>query len=112
MGDPKIVERGRATRFTSGNAPKGGRQKGARDKLSRDFIDALSEAFADGGMKAIEEVRDKDPGTFLRALVALQPKEVEHKIEPEGDMTDDRLSEVYDAIQSELVKRKSNATVN
>jgi hypothetical protein len=111
MGDPKIVERGVATRFTPGNAPIGGR-KHTRDRLNAAFIRDLTEAWEEKGKRVLDELADKDPASFARIAASLQPKEVELKVEPESGMSDERLTEVYGSIQAELEKRKSQQTVN
>jgi len=74
-----------------------GRQTGTRVKINEKFLSALLKDFEKGGAKAIEQVRLKSPGTYLRALVALQPTKFEGDVNvsdarpPEGDATGDQL---------------------
>jgi hypothetical protein len=65
-----------STRFTPGSNGRG-RQKGARDRLSAAFLAALADSFDEHGAAAIEEVRTKDPSTYVRVVASLLPKEVE-----------------------------------
>jgi hypothetical protein len=47
-----------ATRFSSENQPeKSGRPQGSRDKLSKDFLAALSDDFATNGKTVIQTAR-------------------------------------------------------
>jgi len=67
-----------------------GRPKGARSKLGEDFIEALIKDFADGGVEAIRLMRAEKPNEYVRALVAILPKEVDATIAmPIGDMLDE-----------------------
>jgi len=54
-----------------------GRPKGARNKLSSDFINALNEEFEKHGPKAIEDMRVNNPKDFLDAVGKLVPKELD-----------------------------------
>ena len=68
-----------------------GRPKGARSKLSADFIKALAEDFKDNGASVIEAVRNERPSDYLRVVASLVPKEMHLKIDPLEEMTDDQL---------------------
>lgn len=73
----------------SGNP--GGKAKGARNRLQGKFLNALAEDFEEHGRKAIEACRTQDPSAYIRAIVALMPKELEiHK--PLDDLSDDELA--------------------
>ncbi len=63
-----------------------GRPKGARDKLSRDFIKAMRKDFKENGVAAIERMRDEKPEAYIAAIGKLVPKEerVEHTGEGGG----------------------------
>jgi hypothetical protein len=54
-----------------------GRPKGSRNKLSEDFISALSDDFAEHGISAIKKVRNEKPDAYLRLVADLVPKDVE-----------------------------------
>jgi hypothetical protein len=59
----------------SGN-PKG-RPKGARNKLSEQFIADLHESWLALGKAAITTVAWTDPSTYLRVIASLLPKDIE-----------------------------------
>src|SRR5262249_17921796 len=54
---------------------RAGRKKGSRDKLGRDFFQALSEDFAEHGAGGIKIVRFEDPGLYLKIVASTMPKE-------------------------------------
>ena len=72
-----------AGRFMPGNQVAKGRPPNSRAFLSSQFLKAMIEAFEEldesgtpAGLKAIRAVRNDDPGTFVRALVAIMPREL------------------------------------
>ena len=65
-----------------------GRPKGSRNKLGEDFIAALVDDFADNGIAAIEIARRTDPVAYLNVIAKVIPKEVIHKVEDYGDLSD------------------------
>ena len=73
----------------SGN-PKG-RPKGSRNRLSEEFLQAMAEDFEKYGKEAIEEIRKKRPGDYLKVIASLVPKEMHLKVDPFEDMTDEQL---------------------
>ena len=66
----------------SGN-PKG-RPKGARSKLSEDFLAQLCDHFAVHGAAAIERVCEEDPAAYLRIIVSVLPKELKIDRRPDA----------------------------
>ncbi len=85
-----------ATRFSSENQPdKSGRPQGSRDRLSQEFMRALSADFETHGTTVIEEVRTKDPAAYLRVVASLQRQEIEVRTTPEERLKDDELEYVY-----------------
>lgn len=81
----------------SGNP--GGKPTGARNALNAKFLKALSEDFDVGGLEAIQKCREEDPSAYIRALVALQPKELE-VVRGFGDLTDEQLAAAIAAARS------------
>jgi len=53
-----------------------GRPKGARSKLGEAFLDALSKDWAEYGIKAILDAREKNPGEYVKIVASLLPKEI------------------------------------
>jgi hypothetical protein len=58
----------------SGNP--GGKPEGARNRLTKRFLNALCDDFEKGGAKAIKECRENDPAAYLKVCAALVPKEM------------------------------------
>ena len=79
-----------ATRFSADN-PGRAKQKGSRDRLTAAFLTELAESFELNGKAAIEEVRMKDPSTYLRVVASLLPKEIELK-RPLDELSDEDLA--------------------
>ena len=52
-----------------------GQHVGTRRKLNEKFLRGLLQAYEKGGDQAIEDVMRDDPATFIKACLALQPKE-------------------------------------
>lgn len=77
MSDEAPICNGRDTagRFVLGNGGGPGRPVGSRNKLSEDFLTALADDFAEHGAAAIAAARAADPMGYVRAIVALVPKE-------------------------------------
>ena len=79
-----------ATRFGAEGTcnPSRAKQKGSRDRLSKDFLAALSDDFAKQSAAVIATVRRKDPSTYLRVVASLQRQEIEVRT-PESALTDE-----------------------
>lgn len=72
----------------SGNP--GGKPTGARNRLTRQFLNALADDFEEHGRKAIELAREKDPMGYVKAIGALMPKQIE-QTQPLDDLNDAEL---------------------
>jgi Family of unknown function (DUF5681) len=79
----------------SGN-PRG-RPKGARNRLSEEFLAELYNAFVANGRAAIERVVEEDPAAFLRIIASLIPKEVKSPSSPFDALTEEELETLADA---------------
>ena len=66
----------------------GGRVKGARNKLSMAFVEALAAEFAEHGAEAIRICRIERPAEFIKIIASIMPKEFE--------ITDNRLAAITD----------------
>jgi hypothetical protein len=71
-----------------------GRPKGSRHKLSESFIAAFYEDFVVHGAEAIETMRLQNPGEYVRAVVAILPKQTEEIANPFDGITSDELDEL------------------
>jgi hypothetical protein len=79
----------------SGNP--GGKPIGTRNKLQGDFLRALAEDFEKWGKAAIADCRQVDPAAYIRAIVALMPKELEIT-RPLDDLSDEQLDAALAAV--------------
>jgi hypothetical protein len=61
-------------RFLSGNK-RGGRPKGARDRHSRNFLNAFADDFEQNGVQVIAKVREEQPAAYLKIACDLLPRE-------------------------------------
>ena len=88
-------------RGQSGNPA--GRLRGSRNALSEEVICALLRDFRQHGQKAVARVRQTQPGTYLKVLALLIPRE--HKVEhsnPLKDLTDEQLEAMIEYIETSL----------
>jgi len=92
--------------FTLGDL-RAGRKKGSRDKLGRDFFQALSEDFAEHGAGVIKIVRFEDPGLYLKIVASTMPKEftVERVT---SELTDDELEEMIVRQREQIAKTRAS----
>lgn len=56
---------------------EGGRKPGARNKLKEAFLEAVCADFERHGIRAVERLREEDPGAYLRVIAGLIPREIE-----------------------------------
>jgi hypothetical protein len=68
-----------------------GRPKGARNKLSEAFIQALHDDFLEHGAAVIARVRAEKPEQYLKVIASIVPRDVNLTVNAVGDMTDDEL---------------------
>jgi hypothetical protein len=103
-------ERTNLGRFAPGNAwawkpgnPGGpGRPIGLRNKVTTDFLTALSEDFARHGMKAIQRMRNAKPHVYVQVIASLLPKQVQIEDKPFDGLGDTDLATIILAAQAAL----------
>jgi hypothetical protein len=81
-GNPAMVKGGPSIN------PKG-KQAGNRDKLCRELLADMADAWQSYGIKALKDMAQTDPSNFVKAYVGLLPKEV--KVDAAENMTEDQL---------------------
>ena len=72
------------TSFKPGNPGGPGRPRGARDKLSFAFIEALNKTFEEKGVASLEQLMEKQPAQYHSIIAKLMPKLMELS-GPDGD---------------------------
>jgi hypothetical protein len=88
----------------SGN-PRG-RLPGSRNKLTEDFLRALSEDFDQGGKDAILAMRTTDPSGYVKAIVQLCPKDIT-VTNKWDDMSDEQLEAAFDAVTAIIAAQRT-----
>lgn len=66
-----------------------GKRAGNRDKVCRDLLADMADAWTLYGIKALKDMAQSDPSSFVKAYVGLLPKEV--KVDAAENMTEDQL---------------------
>jgi hypothetical protein len=79
-----------------------GRPKGSRHKLGQAFLEAMLADFEDHGVAVIEKVRIEKPDVYLKTVASILPQEVNVRVEPFEDMTDDQLRKHAERLLAEL----------
>ena len=77
--------------FEKGRQKTGGRTKGARNKLSMAFVEALAKEFDEHGEEAIRICRVEKPIEFIKIIASIMPREFEIVDTRLADITDGEL---------------------
>jgi len=88
--------------FKSGETGNpGGKPKATRNRLQGAFLSALADDFDAHGRQAIVNCREKDPMGYVKAVVALMPKQFEQST-PMEDLTDAEIVAGIALLRSQL----------
>ena len=79
-----------------------GRPKGARNKLGEAFLSDMLADWEQHGVKVIQTVRAEKPDVYLKTVASILPQEVNVRVEPFEDMTDDQLRKHAERLLAEL----------
>lgn len=85
--------------FKPGNP---GRQKGARNKLGEQFLDALQQDFEEHGIAAIHVVRVEKPDQYLKVIASLMPRDINLNVNQYDGMSDAELAERIRALDATI----------
>jgi hypothetical protein len=69
-----------------------GRPPGMRNRITELALKALGDDFAEHGIATIQRVRETEPGTYLKVVVGLLPRQVHLELSPLSDITDEELT--------------------
>jgi hypothetical protein len=97
------------TRFQPGNP---GKPKGARHKLTEDFVKAMHDSFVAHGPETIEVVRVEKPDQYLKVIASLVPKDVNLNVSNVEDLTDAELAERIQSLAATLAPFLAGGTGN
>ena len=102
-----------STRFSATRQPvKTGRPKQAKDRLTREFWNALADDFVEHGKKAIALVRQEDPSAYLRVCASVIPKEIDIRTDSaDPDRLEAQLSLLEAIIEERRAAKDITATV-
>jgi hypothetical protein len=90
--------------FQPGNR-SGGRPVGARNKLQRDFLEALATDFAEHGPGVIRIARIEKPVEYLKVIASVLPKELVVEQNILADVTDEELAQFINHLQQTQAAR-------
>jgi hypothetical protein len=85
----------------------GGRTKGARNRLSSDFLENLAADFAKHGLGVIQTARIERPIEYLKIVANCLPRELEINDSRLKDLTDAEI----DALIAQLKQQLSEAPI-
>ncbi len=88
--------------FLLGHTGLGGRPKGARNKLTEDFLRDLAADFEAHGAGAIETMRVERPAEYIKVIASLCPKELQVTVDEYAELSDDELDQVIRGLATAL----------
>jgi hypothetical protein len=86
------------SRFQPGNR-SGGRPLGARNKLQREFLEALATDFEQHGPGVIRIARIEKPVEYLKVIASVLPKELVVEQNILADLSDEELAQHISLLQ-------------
>ena len=91
------------------NANPAGRPRGAKNKLHRSFIEALTKDFEENGDKAIRQCRVTQPGKYLALIASTLPREFFFEHNTVGQLSDDELDRMIDLLRERVQAERITA---
>ena len=91
------------------NANPAGRPRGAKNKLHRSFIEALTKDFEENGDKAIRQCRVTQPGKYLALIASTLPREFFFEHNTVGQLSDDELDRMIELLRERLQAERITA---
>ncbi|WP_322189283.1 DUF5681 domain-containing protein [Fulvimarina uroteuthidis] len=68
-----------------------GRPKGARNKLSEAFLEALAADFHEHSIEVIKTVREEKPDVYIKVIASLLPRDLNVNVSDLGELSDEDL---------------------
>jgi hypothetical protein len=100
--EAKVAAPPRDGRFVIGGKPGPGRPKGSRNKLAEEFITDFYNDWLEHGASVIALVRAEKPDVYFKGAVAILPKQVDMRVSPFAELTEDTLDARMAALAKEL----------
>ena len=91
------------------NANPAGRPRGAKNKLHRSFIEALTKDFEENGDKAIRQCRVTQPGKYLALIASTLPREFFFEHNTVGQLSDDDLDKMIELLRERVQAERITA---
>lgn len=91
-----IARDAKSGRFQTGNIG-GGRKPGSRNKLSEAFLSDVEASWRQHGAEVLDRVARDEPGVYLRAIVALMPREAMLNVDVALDV---RIAEALEGLRA------------
>ncbi len=79
-----------------------GRPKGSKTKLAESFLADVLEEWEAHGKVAVSDMREKNPGDFVKMVAGLMPKEMSLSLNDSSEMTDDELFDRLATLQASI----------
>jgi hypothetical protein len=86
-----------------------GRPKGAKNRLSWSFLNALADDFEQHGIETIRICRVEEPISYMKVIAGLMPKEFEFSDNRLAELGDDELDAVITYARSRLTAKRELA---
>jgi hypothetical protein len=114
MEDKKPKKDEKTGQFVAGNGGNGGRHKGARNRLHAAFVTSALEHYEREGKAAWDIIFRESPGTYLKIITAVLPKEYTIEDARFKDMGDEELAEHLARIEriEQLIKETQRGEGN
>lgn len=96
------VEPPRGGRFVTGGKPGPGRPKGSRNKFAEDFITDFYNDWLEHGPTVLAVVRAEKPDQYLKAAVAILPKQMDVRVSEFAELTEDALDKKIAELAGQL----------
>lgn len=84
------------------SANPAGRPKGSRNKLAEEFLKDVLNEWETHGAVAVSDMREKNPGDFVKMVASLLPKDINLNLNNEIEMSDDEIRDRIRDLASQL----------
>jgi hypothetical protein len=79
-----------------------GRPKGSRVRLGEQFLSDVLDDWGSHGKQAIIDMREKNPGDYVKMVAATLPKELNVKVSELDELTDEQIARQLASVAAQL----------